>query len=1208
MRSSLLVLCLVLLASLVGPVGAQPGVDQPPPIEGQAVSLLPPGNSGFVSVDGQAAGSAGGSYGENSDDQSQTYWGLEGYAGQGFADPADAVRTEELLDGAVRIYWDDLGVPAIYGDTGYDVWYGAGYAIAQIRLFLMDAVRRLGRGTYAALVGAGGVSDDVMQRTLAYSDEEYQAFYDSLSQDSKDAFDGYVDGANDWIAQVNTDPSLLPVEYALLSAQPEPLDVLDALAAGVYITRFVASEGGNEMDNVRLLRDLEAQLGSEAGRGVFTDLVWQDDPLAVTTVPREEGTFPNAGFDAADADAVFEAAADYAATLPLELTDGPGTGAYPDPQSAGFAAADGSSSSAADSSSSDEPDSSSELSELGPQAMAAEALIEWAQSLHGGSIAVALGPGRTADNSAVLLSGPQLGYSYPSLLVELEVHGGGYNARGSSVPSLPTVGIGYTDRVAWALTTGYSKTIDSFIETVRGPAGALEYFHDGEWKAAECREETIPYREAAGGALPVGPALRSETVSVCRTVHGPVVAVQDGEGERLARAVQYQMFGEEVGTVEGILAWNRAKNFEDFEAAMRMVTWNENTTYADADGHIAYWHPGVHRERAPFDLRFPMPGDGSADFGDVLPFEALPHAVDPGQGFLANWNNKPAHEWLDGVGVGNTSRPGGAVQRVSNPIELIGDRTDLSFAAMQDLEVEAGLLDPRATPFLPVILSALEGSDELAPVADLLAGWNRRFYDPPNAPARFNGPGGESSLEDGTDGPAATVFEAVLEALLADVFGDEWDGRIADPDVAATCNSGSSCPDLFSRQLGVGGHRYDMSPGHNLLLRVLDPSSSGLTTSRDYLDGRSVDEVVVAAVESALDTLEAAYESSDLADYRRPTHMSDVSSLTGVTGPSATQPYMDRGSYIHVVGFDSIGTVTPERLAGAERIETALEISRAGFPDGAPTVIVATALDYHDALLAAPLAGVEEAPLLLVGADLRADVAAEVSRLAATNAIIVGSEQSVPPAVAGSLTDLGLTVRRLAGDTPFEVAAAVATDLPAVAEGLPDAFVVSAENFPDAVSVAGVAARTGVPILMVTRDEVPDVAAATLSDLGAESTVIVGGTAVVSDAVEEALPGASRLAGAERYATAEQVLRYAVDLGLEDGTLLLATGENFPDSLTGGALAAATDGLVVLTRGLRPDLPGAAFRYAEGRRVNVEEVFALGGTAVIDEDLLAGVR
>ncbi|CAN5395774.1 hypothetical protein BH23ACT9_BH23ACT9_18010 [soil metagenome] len=1107
----------------IGSVSAQPAVDAPPPIQGQAVSLLAPGNSGFVNLQGQAAGSGGGSFGDNLDDQAELYWDLQGYAGQGFADPAAAVRVDTPADG-VRIYWDEFGVPAIYGDSGRDVWFGAGYSIAQIRLFLMDAVRRMGRGTFAELVGPSGVPVDVMVRTLTYSDAEYQALFDDLSAEARDAVLGYVDGANAWIAEVMTDPRLLPAEYALLTTTPQPLTAIDVLASGVLITRSVASEGGNEMGNVRLLRELEAELGTQPGRGVFTDLVWNDDTAAVTTVPADEGIFPNQ--PVTDEEAAFQAMADYAATIPLELERGQGTGAFPAPTSL------------------DLPDIPGlpglPIAGVDPAALLAQdamaQLVEAMTAIRGGSVAAAIGPSRTANGGAMLLSGPQLGYSYPPLLVELEVHGGGYHARGASVPALPTVGIGYTDKVAWGLTTGFSKTIDSFIETVRDnptTGGPLQYFHGGQWRDADCRSEQVRFREAAMG-VPVGPALRSSTVDVCRTVHGPIVAEQApvaGQESRLARSVQYAMFGAEIDTVEGILAWNRAGSLEEFEAAMRLVTWNENTLYADVEGHIAYWHPGIHRERpVNGDLRLPLPGDGSFDLGQPLPFEALPQVIDPVQGYLANWNNKPAVGWYDGVGFGYASRPGGPFQRVTNVNELITSRDDHTFASFQDLEVEAGLRDPRAVAFLPLIQSALSGQQgRLAEAADLLEGWNRRFYDPVTAPETFAGPGGQSA--GGTDGPAATVFDAIVVALNEDLFGQ-------------------LPQDLVRRQVRGGSHIYDMFPVHNLAMRVLDPSSSALDPSMDYPRGRSTGGVVRAAVQAALAALETQYDSTALNDYRRPTPRSSVKNLTGVIGPSTTQPYMDRGTYIHMVAFDGLDPLVSERAAGPERVATSIEASRTAFPDGAPAVLLADSRTFPDALTAAPLATAMGAPLLLFDQRVTEATLAEIGRLGASRAVVVGGTSAVPEEAEAQLQAAVSDVSRIAGPTRFDTAADVAralVDLVGPQAGpSPDAYVASVSTFADALSIGGVAARTGTPILLTERDELPSATAAVIEDLGVASTIVVGGEAVVSAPVFGQLPGARRIAGLDRYGTAAAIVRHARELGLPFRSLVLATGEDFP--------------------------------------------------------------
>ncbi len=837
-------------------VPAGRAADLPPRQELTAVNSLPPGNSGFVSLQGQVQGTTGNGtsdFGPHLDDQRETYWSF-GYKPGSFQPPTG---TPEEPKPGVRIYRDDYGIPAVYGDTGRDVWWGAGYAAAQDRLFLMDAVRRTAEGRLSELTGEAGVPADVQQRVLGYTAAEYDAMFAAFTPEGRDAVEGYVEGANAWRATAMADPRLLPAEYALLTSLPEPFTVHGVLAGGVYITRFVAAEGGNEMRNVAALRELEQQLGKTGGRGAFQDLVWQDDPKAVTTVPVAEGRFSNqppppAGQTRAG---LFDDLADYAATLPLELAAGPGTGAYPAPVTV--------------------PEPPAAPVSKSASARAAQAVVDYLTTLRGGSLAFAVAPSRTADGHAKLLSGPQLGYSYPSLLWEHEVHGGGYDARGVSVPGLPTIGIGYGTRVAWGLTTGYSKTIDSFIETTRpNPAGGPDqYLHNGTWRDQECRDETVNYRPAPQG-VPSGPPALSVTVPVCRTVHGPVVATADG----LARSVQYAMWKAELKTIDGVLGWNRAKNLAEFRRYMAMVTWNENTTYADADGHIAYWHPGRYPRRSPLvDQRLPVPGTGAYDSTGYLSFDEMPHVEDPAQGFIANWNTKPAVGWLDGEGMGDTSRPGGAHQRNQNLVTQLGARRDFTMAGVQAVDRIAGTTDVRYRAFRP-LLAATRATTPLTPpqraALDLVLAWEGTHFGP-----------GAGTAADGTDGPAPTVFGAWVEGLRRDLFGQ-------------------LPPTLVTRMAGVGSHRFDMPPLDNLALRILEPGSSGLPVSRDYRRARTPAQVVVAALDLALAQLADTYGSAELSAYRRTHPVSNVCSLTGgVIGPCLTMPYVDRGSWIHVVDF-----------------------------------------------------------------------------------------------------------------------------------------------------------------------------------------------------------------------------------------------------------------------------------------------------------------
>lgn len=842
--------------------GDAPINDAPPATARQVVNVLGPGQSGFVSNDGQAAGQSSGNpgdYGEHLDDQRQLYWSFDFKPGD-FAD-VSALTPVQPREG-VRIYRDNFGVPIIYGDTAFDVGFGVGYALNEDRLFLNDAARRLARGTLAEITGQGSVPDDIQARVLGYSDAEYQAFFDAIPQAGQDLINGYVAGANAWIDVVLADPSLLPVEYTLLSTTPADFAPIDVLASGVLITRSVASEGGNEFDNVQALRELEALHGDAAtARQVFLDTNWVDDTQAAVTVPPAEATFSNIGTPAAQRAAAFEAMADFADTLPLELATGPGTGDSPEPSPLPVA-------------SQQKP-----AGQPGIGNLIRDRIKQTFSKGGGASYMAVVAPERSASGQALLINGPQLGYGYPTQLHEMEIHGAGFDARGSSAPNLPVVGIGYGERTVWGLTTGNSKTIDSFIETLDA-ADPNRYQHNGQTLDMECRDEVVNYRIAQQG-LPAGPASFSETVEVCRTVHGPVVARSD-DGQ-FARSVQYAMFQREIDTILGVLDWMRVDTFSEFQAAMSRVTWNENTMYADADGNIAYWHPGLHpRRRAGGDQRLPLPGDGSLDHLGLLTFAETPQIVNPDQGWLANWNNKAAVGWGEGVGGNALSLPSGAGQRVTNWFELLAADSQVSFEELLDMDRVIGIVDPRDAVYRPILTALRNDNATLSArqieLLDTMLTWDR-FHHAADL---------DINDEEATDTPGATVFEVFVRALRDELFADDLPA------------------DYFLQMTRLGNHEYDVAPLDNLAARILNPSSSSLTPVFDFTNGVANDTVLIAALDEADTRLQAAFGgSTTISDYRRIHHRDNICSLTGgITGPCITMPHQDRGSWIHAVGFE----------------------------------------------------------------------------------------------------------------------------------------------------------------------------------------------------------------------------------------------------------------------------------------------------------------
>jgi len=855
---------LAVTASAAAPAAAAAVADRPPAQSYDVGTALPRGESGFFSVAGQAQGTVTGDYGPHTDDQRELYWDGRYKTGR-FQAPTGPVTSPRP---GVRIYRDAAGVPAVYGDSSPDLWFGAGYAAGQDRLFLADAVRRLGRGTLAELVGPSAVPTDVMTRTLTYTQADYDAMFAALPAESRRVLTAYAEGLDAWITHVRATPGDLPAEYGLLSSLPEHWTVTDTLAAGVLITRSVAAAGGEEFREIGVLRKLRDSLGAAAGTGAFTDLRWRQDDRASVTVPPAEGRFANNDpVPPAQRRAAFDRSAAYALALPRELATGPGTGASPVPTTPGGGGP--------------VPLPAKVAASL---RSAVDSLGAWGRGLHGGSYMFTVSGRRTSTGAPMLVNGPQLGYTSPSELYEQEVHGGGYDARGVIVPGLPSIGIGFGKDVAWGLTTGYSKTIDSFIETTRRLADRLQYLHDGAWQDADCRSETVRYREAVQG-VPVGPPVLSSTVPVCRTVHGPIVATsRDGSS---ARSVQYAMYHRELENVNGILQWDRARNLAEFEAGVRQVTWNENVMYAGADGHIAYWHPGLHPRRSPgWDDRFPAPGTGEHDRSGFLPFEQLPQVVDPAVGYLANWNNKPAAGWEDDQLDPASSRSAGKATRVQTIQLLLAAQPHLTPQGLRRLEFSVGTHDQRAPEFLPLLRGLVGDTPSQRAALAVVRGWDGTSYGA-NA--------GTSSTtaydENVTDGPAPTLFRQFMDDLRDEVLAD------LPPDIVAAADN-------------PGSHLFDGTPADNLVLRVLRPSESSLVPSRDYLHGRTPRRAVLAALDRSVAALSQRY-GADTSRWRGVHPRSTITGLTPLGPPERTMPFEDRGSWVQVVAFHGSGSPAP---------------------------------------------------------------------------------------------------------------------------------------------------------------------------------------------------------------------------------------------------------------------------------------------------------
>ncbi|MBP6996582.1 MAG: cell wall-binding repeat-containing protein [Phycicoccus sp.] len=269
----------------------------------------------------------------------------------------------------------------------------------------------------------------------------------------------------------------------------------------------------------------------------------------------------------------------------------------------------------------------------------------------------------------------------------------------------------------------------------------------------------------------------------------------------------------------------------------------------------------------------------------------------------------------------------------------------------------------------------------------------------------------------------------------------------------------------------------------------------------------------------------------------------------------------------------NVATITDRslvRLAGPDRYDTSVALSQKAFPTGASKVFIATGENFPDGLAASAVAGQLGAPVLLTtGAALPASVQTEILRLAPTTVYLVGGSDVVSNAVGTTVSSIlpGATVTRVSGADRNDTAEQLARLLPTQNKA---AFLATGENFPDALAAAPAAALAKGPLLLTWNSGLAPASAAELARLRPAVTYIVGGSDVVSTAIENAVRSASggsvvRLAGDDRYATAEAI---ADHFGSSSVPVIgIATGEDYPDALGAGAAVASKSGLILLDPG-----------------------------------------
>jgi acyl-homoserine lactone acylase PvdQ len=365
------------------------------------------------------------------------------------------------------------------------------------------------------------------------------------------------------------------------------------------------------------------------------------------------------------------------------------------------------------------------------------------------SNALVVGARRSSTGHPILVAGPQIGFSYPAFFTELDVHGGGVDARGISFPGSFGILIGRGKDFAWSAQSAHSDIVDHFVETLCGDD--THYRFQGS-----CREmETFD----AG-------ALGLNRLTFRTTVHGPVIGYATVGGRRVAVSARRSSRGREalVSLALQDLSRNVVRSARDFIRTMNQVEFAVNWVYAD-DRDIAFFSSGrlpVRAEGA--DPGLPTDGSGPGEWRGFAPLSAHVQSVNPKWGYIAAWNNRPGPSYPAADETWNW----GSVQRVDllrAGLDARRKHTPASVIAAMNV---AATKDLRATRVWPTIAAVLT----TGPAPTLRA---QRLADMLDSWWQAGGSRLDRNLDGKIDDPGAAVLDVawpkLADAVLSPIIG-----------------------------------------------------------------------------------------------------------------------------------------------------------------------------------------------------------------------------------------------------------------------------------------------------------------------------------------------------------------------------------------------------------------------------------------------------
>jgi acyl-homoserine lactone acylase PvdQ len=670
----------------------------------QCSDILPPGQNGNATLAEILAHQALGTRPAHSADQIDEYANLVyNYAGltddqidsyfnnASFGVPAgQAERTYQPRSDVTVVRDRATGTPHITGTTRSGTMFGAGYAGAEDRLFTMDLLRHVGRGTLTPFAGGAPGNRALEQsawRTSPYTEADLQAQIAALRQQGPRGeqlygdVEAYIAGINAYIDACMAGRRC-PGEYVLTghldaitnAGGPERFTMTDLVAIAGVVGGLFGGGGGNEMQSALVRIAARAKYGPTEGDAVWRAFRAQNDPETVLTL-HDGQSFP---YGSAPDDAPSVVMPDAGSAVPEPIVKDQ-TGSATD----------------------------------GAVALA-ELTVGGAH--RGMSNAVVISGRHSTTGHPVAVFGPQTGYFSPQLLLMQELQGPGISARGVAFAGISLyVLLGRGQDYAWSATSSIQDITDTYalpLCTVDGLAPTLasnRYLHQGECKAMEELSHVNSWTPTVADGTPAG----SYRIIAWRTALGLVGWRGTVGGQPYAFAQRRSTYGREAHSAIGFQMFNDPAvmgSASAFATAASNVEYAFNWFYANST-QSAYFNSGRNPVRAA-NSNPNLPMAAQYEWTGFSPAPAHPQSID--QDYYVSWNNKQARDF--GAADGNFSF--GAVHRaelLDAPVKAaLSGGQKLDRAGVVRLVEHAATVDLRGKEVLDDLLRVIESQ----PVTD----------------------------------------------------------------------------------------------------------------------------------------------------------------------------------------------------------------------------------------------------------------------------------------------------------------------------------------------------------------------------------------------------------------------------------------------------------------------------------------------------------